>query len=66
MTVKCFNFDNKLFLITEEEAKNNGYSSAMENANYHFILPEGAWFGHEDDKSIEPNTWQWIRGNFLD
>jgi len=65
-TVKCFKFDDKIFLITEEEAKQNGYASAMENANYHFDLPDGAWFGNRDDKNIKPNHWEWIRGNFWD
>ena len=65
-TIKCFKFDDKIFLITEEEAKQNGYASAMENANYHFDLPDGAWFGNRDDKSIKPNHWEWIRGNFWD
>ena len=38
----------------------------MENANYHFDLPDGAWFGNRDDKNIKPNHWEWIRGNFWD
>ena len=55
---QTFIFDDKIFTSSD--------SNAMEKANYYFDLPQGAWFGNEDDKSISKDTYKWIRGNFFD
>ena len=47
---QTFIFDDKIFTSSD--------SNAMEKANYHFDLPQGAWFGNEDDKSISKDTYK--------
>ena len=56
--IQKFIFDGKEFISSD--------SNSMEQANYFFDLPQGAWFGHEDDKSIPKDTYTWVRGNFFD
>jgi hypothetical protein len=38
----------------------------MEEANKKLDLPEGAWFGHEDEDTIPEGTHEWRLGNFFD
>ena len=58
---QTFIFDEKTFI-----SEDSNVLSAMEKANDHFDLPQGAWFGNKDDKSISKDTYKWIRGNFFD
>jgi hypothetical protein len=58
MQKQTFIFDDEIFISSD--------NNAMEKANYHFDLPQGAWFGNEDDKDISKDTYKWRRGNFFD
>lgn len=66
MTKLTFIFEDQTFVTTDEDAIKKGYGSGMEQANYHFSLPQGAWFGHYDTETIPENTWKWVEGNFWD
>ena len=66
MTTYTFKFKDQVFKTTEENSLKMGYASCMEHANFYFDLPQGAWFGNEDNKTIPKYTHEWVLGNFWD